>query len=229
LPEAAALFLHGGGGGGWEWRRWSAVWRAHGITVHAPDLQPQPAGLGSTRWEDYAGQVRAQLDCLPSPRILVGASLGGLLAAEAAASADALILINPLPPAPLHRQLPARDWPEVVPWRRLARLPGTRAAMPGADSASALAAFRHWRDESGPVLRHAAAGVEVPPPACPTLVIASLDDTDVPAALSRSLAQAWQADWLEVDGGHVDPLLGRQAATLAAQAVDWLNRRCPQI
>ena len=92
---------------------------------------------------------------MPRPRVLVGASLGGLLVLDAADGADAVVLVNPLPPVPWHVDMPARDWPDVVPWRRAARLSGTREAMPDADDATALFAFRHWRDESGTVLREA--------------------------------------------------------------------------
>ena len=37
------------------------------------------------------------------------------------------------PPAPFHVDMPARDWPDVVPWRRDVRLSGTRRALPEAD------------------------------------------------------------------------------------------------
>lgn len=194
------------------------------MRTYAPDLQADAAGLAATGWLHYQQQVAAALAALPRPRVLVGASLGGLLAAQAAAKADALMLINPLPPAPWHVDLPAREWPQVVPWRRLARLDGTRAALPGADAASALLAFRHWRDESGTVLRAAAQGIVVERPACPVAVIASRQDSDVPPTVSRALAQAWQAQLMEVDGGHVDPLLGRQAASVAQWALDWLRQ-----
>ena len=84
-------------------------------------MEPQPPpGL-----EDYAAQVRAALVALPRPRALVGASLGGLLALRCAREADALVLVNPLPPAPWSHAVPARREAEVVPWRQSARLAGT--------------------------------------------------------------------------------------------------------
>ncbi|SOD56595.1 alpha/beta fold hydrolase [Pseudoxanthomonas wuyuanensis] len=221
----SALLIHGAGGGGWEWRIWQGVWQAHGLNVHAPDLQPAPEGLARTGWQHYAAQIRDALAMLPHPRVLVGASLGGLLAASHAGAADALIAVNPLPPAPLHRRLPPRQWPDVVPWGMQARLFSTRQAMPDADDATALFAFRHWRDESGAVMRMAAAGIDVPAPACPVLVIASTRDDDVPPALSREQAAVWQADFLQSPAGsHVGPLLGDSAAGTAAQAVAWVNR-----
>ncbi len=221
----AALFVHGAGGGGWEWNLWRGVFEAAGYRVDAPDLMPVRAGLPATQFGDYQAQVGAALAALPRPRVLVGASLGGLLALGAAADADAVVLVNPLPPAPWHADLPPRDWPDVVHWRRDARLAGTRRALADTDDATALFAFRHWRDESGAVLREAQRGVAVARPACPVLCMVSDQDDDVPPAITRAMAEAWGADVLQtLSASHVGPLLGRDAAGIAAQAVEWLNR-----
>ncbi|WP_206861373.1 alpha/beta fold hydrolase [Lysobacter changpingensis] len=221
-----AVLVHGAGGGGWEWNVWRRVFAAVAVDVHAPDLQPVAAGLAATGFDDYAAQVRAALEAVPGPRALVGASLGGLLALACADAADALVLVNPLPPAPWADRLPARDWPDSVPWRRNARLASTRRALPDSDDATALFAFRRWRDESGAVLRHAHAGLVLDAPACPTLCIASSQDEDVPPDLTAELARAWDADLLRVAStGHVGPLLGRDAAAVAMQAAAWLSAR----
>lgn len=122
--------------------------------------------------------------------------------------------------------LPARDWPDVVPWRRDARLASSRRALPDADDATALFAFRHWRDESGAVLRAARAGIAIARPACAVLCVASARDEDVPPRLTRALAHAWDADCLELPGAsHVGPLLGRAAPAVAAQVAQWLSAR----
>jgi predicted alpha/beta hydrolase family esterase len=223
---ASALFVHGAGAGGWEWNAWRGVFGATGMRVEAPDLAPSAAGLEHTALEDYLRQVRDALRGLQRPRALVGASLGGLLAAMAAGDADALVLVNPLPPVPWHAQLPSRAWPDVVPWRRDARLESTRRAVPDADDAGALFAFRHWRDESGMVMRAAYAGVDIERPPCRVLCIASQLDEDVPPALTAALALAWSADLLRVDAlSHAGPLLGRDAARVATQALAWLSAR----
>ena len=221
----AALLVHGAGGGGWEWNVWRGVFEAAGIAVVAPDLQPVAAGLAASGFDDYLQQVGDALRVLPRPRVAVGASLGGLLALGVADAADALVLVNPLPPAPWHASLPFRPWPGVVPWRRHARLEGTRRALPEADEATTLFAFRHWRDESGAVLRRAWDGAPFARPSCPVLFIVSRDDEDVPPAIPLAMAADWQADVLQtVSRSHVGPLLGQGAGGIAAQAVEWLNR-----
>lgn len=222
----SALLVHGGGGGEWEWNVWKAVFEASRIRVAAPDLQAAAEGLARTTFADYAHQVRSALDALPRPRALVGASLGGLLAMTCADGADALVLVNPLPPSPWHAQLPGREWPDVVPWQRDARLTGTRRALPDADEATSLFAFRHWRDESGLAMRAAYDGVEVTRPQCPVLCIASMVDDDVPPVLTAALATDWGASLLRATAvSHVGPLLGRNAATCATQVLAWLSAR----
>jgi hypothetical protein len=122
--------------------------------------------------------------------------------------------------------LPPRAWPGIGPWRRDARLETTRRAVPDADEAGALFAFRHWRDESGRVMRAAYAGVDIERPPCRVLCIASQLDEDVPPALTAALALAWSADLLRVDAlSHAGPLLGRDAARVATQALAWLSAR----
>src|SRR5690606_37799591 len=147
------LMVHGGGGGGWEWSIWRGVFEARGVRVCAPDLQPSPLGLAATGLDFYLAQVRQALRRLPRPCALVGASHGGLLALECAGEPEALVVVTPLPPAPGHAQRPRREWPDVTPWQRDARLTGTRRALPDADEATALFASRHWRDESGRAMR----------------------------------------------------------------------------
>lgn len=216
------MLVHGAGGGAWEWNLWRGVLAARGLIVAAPELQPHPAGLAATGFDDYAMQVRAALEAMPRPRALIGASLGGLLALRCVDAADAVVLVNPLPPMPWSDRLPPRTEEEVVPWRTTARLSGTRRALPDSDDATALFAFRHWRDESGWVLRDARAAA-IERPTVPLLCIASADDEDVPAATTEALAAAWGGECWRVPGGHVSPLLGRQAPALARRVADWLS------
>jgi pimeloyl-ACP methyl ester carboxylesterase len=219
-----AVLVHGAGGGGWEWGIWRRVLGAHGVECACIDLVPTDAGLAATCFDDYQAQLRTVLEALPRPRALIGASLGGLLAAACAGGADALVLVNPLPPSPWSARLGRREWPDVVPWRRDARLASTRAALADADDATALFAFRRWRDESGRVLRQAQSGVAVDVPACRVLLVASELDEDVPADVTAELAGAWGASLMRLPGStHVGPLLGRDAADVAAHVAVWLS------
>jgi pimeloyl-ACP methyl ester carboxylesterase len=218
------ICIHGGGGGGWEWGIWLRVLISHGHRVRAEDLQPVAAGLAATRLDDYLAQVRSWRTEQPAD-ILIGASLGGLLALQVATETPprALVLINPLPPAAIEPRPQRRDYPDIVPWGSQRSIASTRRAMPDADDAACLFATERWRDESGAVLREAQDGVSIEPPNCSILIVASGADTDVAPATSAALALALHADLIRLPGAsHVGPLLGQRAAATAQLVRGWL-------
>ena len=226
IRESSVLMIHGAGGGGWEWNIWRRVFEAAGYRVLAPNLEPAADGLAATTFDHYREQLLRTCQSEAAP-ILVGASLGGLLALSLAeaVSARALVLVNPVPPLPLHEHLPMREtYPSIIPWGSNASIASTRRAMPDADHAARLFAFRRWRDESGEVMNAVRAGIDVPPPDCPVQVQVSEDDADVPPEVSLELVRRLHADIVRLQGSsHVGPLLGRQAARCADLAVAWLN------
>ncbi|MCB1560226.1 MAG: alpha/beta fold hydrolase [Xanthomonadales bacterium] len=229
--ESSVLMIHGAGGGGWEWNVWRRVFEAAGYQVYAPDLEPAAGGLTATTFNHYREQLSRTVQGEAEP-VLVGASLGGLLALSLAneVSARALVLLNPVPPSPLHERLLTRDpYPPIIPWGCDASIASTRRAMPDADDAARLYAFRRWRDESGAVLNAARAGIAVAQPACPVQIQVSLADTDVPAEVSLVLGTILDANLVRLhETSHVGPLLGRQAARCAGLAVAWLNMLPPR-
>lgn len=217
--------VHGAGGGGWEWRLWAEVFVAAGWAVDAPDLQPAAAGLAATRFDHFRAQVVDRCCGHPSPCVLVGASLGGLLALAAAAEAraSALVLLNPMPPSGIEPAPALRERPAVVRWSASA-FADTRSALPDADPATARWAHARWRDESGTAINEALAGIAVDPPSCPVLVMAAGEDRDIPPATSRALANHLRADVLTIAGAsHLGILFGRRATAAAALALAWLN------
>jgi len=196
--------------------------------VLAPDLRPAPAGIAATRIEDYVVQVRAWCENRSSPHLLIGASLGGLLALMIAhdVAPSALVLVNPLPPLGVEPRPAGTDHADVVAWASTRSLTGTRRALADADDATCLWAFRRWRDESGAVLNAAAAGIAIEVPTCPALVLASERDDDVPLAANRAVATMLGADLRVLTGAsHVGPLLGRNAAAIAEDAWRWCEAR----
>lgn len=229
VADAPILLIHGAGGGAWEWVVWVRVLQAHGCQVEALELQPASAGIAATRLDDYVLQVEDAARRFGAAPVLVGASLGGLLAMLSARAVDAgaLVLINPLPPAPWNLGLPALDpSPPVIAWSLTASLASTRRALPDADDATCEWAWRRWRDDSGDVVDAARAGVMVERPASPVLVMASQLDFDVPPDVSGALAAGWAADLVRLQGAsHVGPLLGRGAARCAELALNWLACR----
>ena len=99
---APVVLVHGAFCGGWVFERFREPFEAAGHVVLSPDLRGHGPG-GSTAgvgMRDYASDVAALCKALPEPPILIGHSMGGLVAQLAAAHAPlhALILLAPSPP-----------------------------------------------------------------------------------------------------------------------------------
>ncbi|MEO8011897.1 MAG: alpha/beta fold hydrolase [Dokdonella sp.] len=230
-----AVCVHGAGAGGWQWNVWVRVLAAHGIAASAHDLCARSSGLAQTSFDDYRRQVECWVGDAASSGagvVLIGASLGGLLALSVAAhdSVAAVVLINPMPPLGVTSKPLGKPFPPLVAWGSQRSWADTRRAMPDADDAAALYAFRRWRDESGLALEQARAGIAVEVPACPVLVLASADGDDVPPMVSRALAIRFGADHERLDGcSHVGPLLGTSAAEIAQRTTQWLLRKAASV
>lgn len=232
-PRPAAIFLHGAGAGGWEWAIWREVFSAQGIDCRCPDLRPSSQGLQHTGFDDYLSQVGEWADALSAPVIMVGASLGGLLALKwADALGDgavrriaALVLLNPHPGYPEAEQMPPMRGGEsgLICWGRDSRLAAPKAGATSIDDASRLRSFRGWKDESARVLQEARTQKIIRRISARSLWIASNDDTDVPPALTLAMADRLGGDVMRITGDHLSPLIGRQAAGLAQQVLAWLS------
>ncbi|MBX3727414.1 MAG: alpha/beta fold hydrolase [Xanthomonadales bacterium] len=219
-----AVLVHGAGGGGWQWQAWAPVLARAGFAVLAPDLRPCAAGLAATTFDHYQDQVDAWCASAGKELVLIGASLGALLALRAAGphQAAALVLVNPVPPAGIRPWPAFPERPSVVAWSA-GPLHSTVRALPGLPLDHVRAIHRRWRDESGQVLAQAAAGVPGARLACPVLVLAGAEDTDIPPATSQAVAGALRGACLVLAGqGHLSPLLGAGAASVATLAADWL-------
>ncbi len=100
------VMIHGAFVGPWSFDAFRAPFEAAGYKVHTPVLryhdkgQKPPRALGSTSLLDYAKDLTAFIDGLGEAPVLLGHSLGGLLAQMLAAKgkARAIALLAPCPP-----------------------------------------------------------------------------------------------------------------------------------
>lgn len=218
------LCIHGAGGGGWEYALWQPLFTAAGYTMLANDLQPVADGLAATTFADYVEQVKGWLPG-EGRIILVGASMGGILALKVAEQINpaALVLVNSVPPAGVGAARAGKERPAVVQWAN-GPLEETRTALFDSDEATIQWAWPQWRDEAGAVLNQIANGIAVQPPPCPTLVVLSEQDTDIPYQTGLALAAWAKADVTLYHGmSHVGPLLSRRATTVAQMVLTWLQ------
>jgi pimeloyl-ACP methyl ester carboxylesterase len=103
--KAPVIMVHGAFCGGWAFESFRKPFEAAGHAVLTPDLRGHGDGTPSSAvvglsMSDYAGAVADLVRAQPAPPILVGHSMGGLVAMMAAAKAEvaALVLLAPSPP-----------------------------------------------------------------------------------------------------------------------------------
>jgi pimeloyl-ACP methyl ester carboxylesterase len=103
--KAPVVMIHGAFSGPWVWENFAARFRDEGYAVHLPCLRHHqggkpPAELATTSLTDYAQDLELLLDGLDASPILVGHSMGGLLAQMLAAKRDVRAMILLAPSAP---------------------------------------------------------------------------------------------------------------------------------
>jgi len=106
-PRTPVILLHGAFCGGWAMENLAGAFAASGYATHTPDLRHHNEAakgernlkaLATTSMRDYAQDVRTLIDGLDEKPILIGHSMGGLLAQMLAARARAVILVAPCAP-----------------------------------------------------------------------------------------------------------------------------------
>ncbi|MEO5356666.1 MAG: alpha/beta hydrolase [Nitrospirae bacterium YQR-1] len=105
-------FIHGANCGSWVWEGFSEFFKIRGFNSLTPDLRlhgvnphDKPAqGIAALSLRDYVSDICNELSALDDKAVLIGHSMGGLLAQLAAQSVPvrALVLIEPAPPAGLY-------------------------------------------------------------------------------------------------------------------------------
>ncbi len=223
---ATLVMIHGMWGPGPHWAAFTKAFEAAGHTVIAPVLRyhavdpatpPDPA-LGKTSLLDYAADLEAAIGTLKEKPIIIGHSMGGLIAQILAARglARAAIFLTPAPPA---------GWPAVL----ILFMPSVLRVFFCTILTKALFVFRPHRPsfktacyaylgrltpedqrreydaqvhESGRVVFEIAfwcidwrraARVKASDVTCPTLTVAAGQDRIVPAASVRATARRYVA------------------------------------
>lgn len=101
----AVVMVHGAFCGGWAFESFRAPFEAAGFEVIAPDLRGHgpgdaPGAVAGVSMADYAADIAGVCERLETPPVLLGHSMGGLVAQLAArrAAVSALVLLAPSPP-----------------------------------------------------------------------------------------------------------------------------------
>jgi len=228
------LCIHGAFVGGWVFDPLARYFRARGWRCLAPDLrhhhaEADPEALSETGLADYLADLTEIAAALDEPPVVVGHSMGGLLAQQLAARglARAMVLLAPAPPWGVMPSTPiemlGRAWMlRQGPFWRGAVPPRFDVAAEGAldrfSPAERIRLFHRFVPESGRALfellfwpldpRHAAA-VPTTQVRCPVLLGVGDGDRVISPATVRSIARKYPSRSTYVEfKGHSHYLFG---------------------
>ncbi len=244
------VMLHGANEGAWCFDKFKTVFEGLGWTCHAPDLighgtraEDAAKTLVGVGMADYRAELEGFLETVPPQPVLLGHSMGAVLAQLLAAQGlpRALVLVAPAPRAGILPQTEGEKkfgqdliglgafWKTVInPDFDLARIL-TLNRVPEAEQ---RAVFDRFGPESGRAFfelffwmfdRTGATAVDTEAVTCPVLCLAGADDNLVSVATARVTAAGYPgATFLELEGhGHM-LVLEPGAETIARRIADWI-------
>lgn len=249
------FMIHGMMCGGWVWDNYKEYFEARGYKCVCPTLRYHDLGpdglldsrLGTASLLDYAGDLESEIKKLSQPPIIMGHSMGGLLAQILGARglADALVLLAPAPPHGI--SMLKLSVLKCIPgsflrwgcWRRPLKLPFAKAAyaiynrMPAEEQRELYSRMVY---ESGRAVaeialslfdERGAARVDQARVKCPVLVIAGREDRITPAGVVAKIAGKYgDMATCQEFANHAHWVLGEPGWEEIAEYVHgWLKRK----
>ena len=247
------VMIHGMWGSSWCWDNFKAFFQAQGYTcitpilryhdvdpTHDPDLQ-----LGQTGLLDYCADLEQLILSLDEAPILMGHSMGGLLAQILASRgcADSLVLLSPAAPAGIVALTPSviksfwrilcrwgfwknphRQTLQAAIYSTLNQLSASQQqdiyAKYGFESGRAAAEIGFW-----PFDRHRAACVDATKVMCPIYIASGVLDRITPPSVVRKVAKKYPQANLQLLPKNAHWILGEDNwADIAQGAFNWLDK-----
>lgn len=248
------MMIHGMLGGGWYWENYKNFFEEKGYVCITPYLrfhdvdpkEPPNPQLGSTSLLDYAGDLEKDIRKLDTVPIIMGHSMGGLLAQILGSRglAKALVLLTPVSPRGIMALKPSvikTFWSAQAKygfWKKPFRLTFKEVAssmlqlMPAEDqkemydrcvyeSGRAACEIGYWFFD-----RKRAAEVDESKITCPVLVVAGAQDKATPSSIVRKIADKYSSvSTYREYAEHSHWVVGEPGWQEIVEYVDeWLNQ-----
>lgn len=246
------LMIHGMWGGSWCWENYRTFFEQRGYRCHTPTLRHHDVSpldtpsteLGRLSLRDYADDLETYLHHMDEPPIIMGHSMGGLLAQMLGARGlgKRLVLLTPASPAGINAltySVVRSFWGILTKWgfwrtpHRISFKAASYAMMHRLsleqrrreyarlvfESGRAAAEIGFWLLDLGGASRVNAAAVT-----CPVLVVGAAEDRITPVAVTRKIAQKYAnvSTYREV-AGHAHWVIGETGWEDIAETVHrWL-------
>lgn len=242
--------IHGMWGGGWYWHPFKTFFEARGYVCHTPDLRyhgegaPAEPELGGLSLLDYVDDLQDFIETLPEKPIVIGHSMGGLIAQKLAERglAALLVLACPAPPADIF----AITWAAMKNFSPLMLKPGFWKTPHRPDFKTAVRSsfqlmpaqvqrdfYQRLCYESGWVVveialpfldKRRASAVKASQVRCPVLVLSAELDQLTPASVVRRVASKYpQAEYHNFPG-HTHWVIAEPGwEECASYVADWLD------
>jgi pimeloyl-ACP methyl ester carboxylesterase len=226
-----AVLVHGAANSAAVWTYWQQALAALGWASLAVDLRghgrSDPIDLSSTSMADYADDVRSAIGQLDRKPVVIGWSMGGLVAMMGAATGDAIACVALAPSTPAK----TRDatvalrtgtfGPEL--YGITSRDPDDQPAMPDLDREERVLALSSLGPESQLARDDRKAGIVIEALPCPLLIVTGTNDRLWPG---RTYDGLWLThDRIEIEGAsHWGLVLSRRALGMEVRkVVGWVD------
>jgi non-heme chloroperoxidase len=247
------MMIHGMWCGAWVWETYQRFFEARGFRCITPTLRHHEAApgndalekLGNTSLLDYAQDLEEEIYSLDERPIIMGHSMGGLLAQILGSRglAKALVLLTPASPGGIFALRPSviRSFLSITTrpgfWKKPMRQTYGEAvySMLGRMPASERTGiYEKLVPESGragfeigfwPFDHRKSSRVEGNALTCPTLIVSGSEDKITPASVVRSIAAKYHgAATLKEFPGHAHWVMGEPGwERIAGYCWDWLD------
>jgi pimeloyl-ACP methyl ester carboxylesterase len=225
------ILVHGAANSASIWMFWQRELAVHGWASYAVDLRghgrSDALDLSHTSMLDYADDVRSVAQPLKRAPIVVGWSMGGLVALMVAAASFAAACIALAPSTPARQRDPAVALRAVefgaAEYGIISRDPQEQRTMPDLDREERVLALASLGRESRLARDERQAGIVIESLPCPLLLVTGTADRVWPSERYQDL---WlKADYLSVEGAsHWGLVLNRRAlASMMPAVLRWLT------